>query len=107
VFFSFPFIFKGVSSYSTERFCNLSSDDNTVAAGAGRDVLLLLIGRAARVGLIIITAAGSTTVKLDAITRAGDAVSLARAAQGGRGVVAEGAGWGAGVGSAGDAGADG
>jgi len=84
-----------------------SSDDNTVAAGRGRDVLLLFVGRAAGVGLIIITAAGSTTVELDTITRAGDAVSLARAAQGRGAVVAEGAGWGAGVGAAGQAGADG
>jgi len=58
-----------------------SSDDNTVAAGRGRDVLFLFIGGAAGVGLIIITTAGSTAVELDAITRAGDAVSLARAAQ--------------------------
>jgi len=73
-----------------------SADDNTIAAGAGGNVLLLLIGRAARIGLIIITASGSTTVKLDAVTSAGDTVSLARAAQGGGAVVADGAGWGAG-----------
>ena len=110
---SCSFFLSGVFSWIHLSHCgeilHSSSDDNTVAAGAGGDVLLLLVGRAARVGvgLVIITAAGSTTVKLDAVTRAGDAVSLARAAQGGSGVVADGAGWGAGAGAAGEAGADG
>jgi hypothetical protein len=66
VFFSFLHL-QGYIFTSGENL-HLSSDDNTVAAGAGRDVLLLLIGRAARVGLIIITTSGSTTVKLDTVT---------------------------------------
>lgn len=103
--FFLSLIFKN-SSFTLGENLHSSSDDNTVAAGASGDVLLFLIRRAARVGLVI-TAAGSTAVKLDAIARAGDAISLARAAQGRSGVVTEGAGWGAGVGAAGDAGADG
>jgi len=54
---------------------DLSADDDTVAAGRGGD--LLIIGRAARVGLV--STSGSTAVKLDAVTSTGDTVTLARA----------------------------
>lgn len=71
-----------LTSFARGEAGYLSSDDNTVAAGAGRDVSLLLVGGAARVGGVIVSAAGTTTVELDAVTRAGDAVSFAGAAQG-------------------------
>jgi len=52
----------------------LSSDDQAVAAGWGGDVLFLA-GLAAGV-VVAITAAGSAAVELDAVTLAGDAISL-------------------------------
>lgn len=52
----------------------LSSDDQAVAAGWGGDVLVLT-GLAAGV-VVAITAAGSAAVELDAVTLAGDAISL-------------------------------
>lgn len=82
---------------------DLSADDDAVAAGRGGD--LLVIGRAARVGLV--STSGSSAVELDAVTSTGDTVTLARAL--GIAEVGERAGgrWGRGVGAAGEAGADG
>jgi hypothetical protein len=81
---------------------DLSADDDAVAAGRGGD--LLIIGRAALIGLV--STSGSTAVKLDAVTSTGDTVTLARALGIEVGERADGR-WGRGVGAAGDAGADG
>jgi len=51
----------------------LSSDDQAVAAGWGSNELLIA-GLAA--GVVIIRAAGSAAVELDAVALAGDAISL-------------------------------
>jgi len=78
-----------------------------VAAGRGWDVLV--IGGAARVGVLAVGTAGTTTVQLDAVTGAGDAVAFTGAVTDGRSwgaVSAEGAG-GVAVGAAGKAGANG
>jgi len=66
-----------------------------MTAGSTGVVLLLILGRA-RV-LIRVSAAGSTTVELDAVTRAGNSVAFAGAGAGGGGN----AGWGRAVGGAG------
>jgi hypothetical protein len=56
---------------------HLVADDDTLAAGGAVDVLVVGAGAA---GLLVgVSAAGSTTVELDAVTCAGDAVSLTRA----------------------------
>jgi hypothetical protein len=80
VFFSLCF-FGDSSPFLLHRSGIISSSANNdaLAAGVGRDVLFL-IGRAAA-RLIIVTTSGSTAVKLDAITRAGDTVAFASAAQ--------------------------
>jgi len=53
----------------------LSADDDTLATGRGGDELILRGGAA---GLLIgVAAARSTAVELDAVTSAGDAVTLA------------------------------
>lgn len=53
---------------------HLAADDNTLAAGRAGHVLVLGGGAARVIG---VSAAGSTTVELDAVTRAGDTVALA------------------------------
>jgi len=79
--FSFLFVFYTILPHFFFRGQEIisSADDDALAAGVGRDVLFLVGGAAA--GLIVITASGSTTVKLDAITRAGDTVAFTSAAQ--------------------------
>lgn len=55
---------------------HLSADDDAVAAGAALNVLLLVLGRGARV---LVAAARTAAVETDALTLAGDAVALAGA----------------------------
>jgi len=78
-------------SFKGQEIISSSADDDALAAGVGRDVLFL-VGGAAAAGLIVVTTSGSTTVKLDAVTSAGNAVSFTSAAQGRGAVVAERAG---------------
>jgi len=59
----------------TGEVVHLATDDDTLAAGSAGNVLVLR-GRAAL--LIGVSAAGSTTIELDAVTRAGDTVTFTR-----------------------------
>jgi len=69
------------TNVSEDILVNRLCDDDTVAAGSWDAVLwgILLEVGAVRV---IRAAAGSTTVKLDAVTSTGDSVALARAVGG-------------------------
>jgi len=67
-----------------------------MAAGSANMVGLVFRGRFARI-LIRVSTAGTTTVELDAVTRAGNSVAFAGAGAGGRGN----AGWAGAVGGAG------
>jgi len=84
-------------SVARERLSlHLVADDDAVAAGGLLLVDVLVLGGA--VGVVRVSAAGTTAVKLDTVTSAGDAVALAGAAGAAR---ADAAGR-AGVGGAGD-----
>lgn len=52
----------------------LSADDDALAAGRGWD--LIVIGGGAAGVLVAVTAAGSSAVKLDPVTSAGDTVAF-------------------------------
>lgn len=60
---------------------HLSADDNTLATGSLSSILVLVLRRAV-LGIITVSAAGTSTVELDAVTLAGDAEALASAAAG-------------------------